>query len=173
MGQMYYHTEVADAGEKSRLRRLVEQEASMKNILVATDGSAAAGRAVDLAAQLTTSLGGKLKIVSVVPEHEAPSPDLQELSRAEHQTLREFLCALSEQCLATARRRAQERGVSDAEVESRTGDVAGSILDIARLDEAEVIVVGKRGLGRLSGLLLGSVSQKIVSLAECPVIVVP
>ena len=36
-----------------------------------------------------------------------------------------------------------------------------------------MLVVGRRGRGRLSGLLLGSVSQKVASLAPCIVIVVP
>lgn len=40
-------------------------------------------------------------------------------------------------------------------------------------DATDVIAVGKRGLGRLSRLLLGSVSPKVVALAPCAVIVVP
>ncbi len=44
---------------------------------------------------------------------------------------------------------------------------------IADAIHADTIVVGKRGLGTLTGLLVGSVTQKLVSLAPCTVIVVP
>ncbi|MBK8780690.1 MAG: universal stress protein [Anaerolineales bacterium] len=38
--------------------------------------------------------------------------------------------------------------------------------------ESNIIIMGSRGLGRLSGLLLGSTSQKVVAHAHCPVLVV-
>jgi nucleotide-binding universal stress UspA family protein len=47
------------------------------------------------------------------------------------------------------------------------------ILEAAGREKPDAIVVGKRGRGRLSSLLLGSVSQKLASLATVPVIVVP
>jgi len=80
---------------------------------------------------------------------------------------------LSEQRLAAARARAELLGLSGVQVETQTGDVAQSIIDIARREQADAIVLGKRGLGRLAGLVLGSVSQKVVSHADCAVIVVP
>ena len=64
-------------------------------------------------------------------------------------------------------------GVATAAIESRSGDVARTILEIARERPVDVIVVGKRGTGQLSGLLLGSISQKLVSVAAYPVTVVP
>lgn len=56
---------------------------------------------------------------------------------------------------------------------SRAGEVAPAILGIAEEQGAEAIVVGKRGAGRIAGLLIGSISQKLVSLAPLPVTVVP
>ena len=57
------------------------------------------------------------------------------------------------------------------DIRSRFSGSAGC--EIARRENADAIVVGKRGLGQLSGLLLGSVSQKVVSVAPVTVMVVP
>ena len=75
--------------------------------------------------------------------------------------------------LQDARARASSLGARRIEIETRTGPVAETILDIAREEGADTIVVGKRGHGRVAGLLLGSVSQKIVCGVSCPVIVAP
>jgi len=52
------------------------------------------------------------------------------------------------------------------------GDTATSIIDVATTRKCDVIVMGSRGLGRLAGLVLGSTSQKVVSHAPCPVLIV-
>lgn len=52
------------------------------------------------------------------------------------------------------------------------GTAAEVIIDVAATRQSEVIVMGSRGLGKLSGLLLGSTSQKVVSHASCPVLIV-
>jgi nucleotide-binding universal stress UspA family protein len=46
-------------------------------------------------------------------------------------------------------------------------------MDAARRQKADILVIGRRGHSRLAGLLLGSVSQKLTSLAPCKVMVVP
>jgi len=58
-------------------------------------------------------------------------------------------------------------------LESHTGDIAQTIINIAEEKKVKNVVVGKRGIDRIAGLLLGSVSQKIASLATRPVTVVP
>ena len=52
------------------------------------------------------------------------------------------------------------------------GPPAEAILDVAKTRESDLIVMGSRGLGRLSGALLGSQSQKVVQHAPCPVLIV-
>jgi len=51
------------------------------------------------------------------------------------------------------------------------GAPAQALLDAAR--EADMIVVGSRGLGGFTGLLLGSVSQQVAHHATCPVVIIP
>jgi len=81
--------------------------------------------------------------------------------------------ALMAQTLKTAEARARHLGVSQVALRTGSGDVAQSLLNIAASSSVEMVVLGRRGRGQLAGLLLGSVSQKLVSLAPCAVVVVP
>jgi nucleotide-binding universal stress UspA family protein len=143
----------------------------MKRILVATDGSEGADHAVDYAARLAKDQGADLLIVTVVGG--LPDKLLRSFTQAQHAWLDELLASLAAETLAQARDRARRRGVEVILLESRSGEVAQTIIDIAQEKEADAIVVGRRGAGRIAGLLLGSVSQKLVSLAPLPVIVIP
>jgi nucleotide-binding universal stress UspA family protein len=142
----------------------------MRNIMVATDGSGDANRAVDVAAELTKAFGGKLFIVTVAGN--LSSEETRQLAGAE-QNMGEVLETLSMQILTAAERRAQDLGVADTQLQIGWGDAAKSIIEIAAREVADAVVLGRRGRGRLAGLPLGSVSQKVVSLAPCTVIVVP
>ena len=144
------------------------------HILVATDGSDPAHRAVELGARLAKQLKGLLKII-----HVANSDDFtlnyqtDDYARWQDRTDSDRMNAISEEKLKIARQWTENLGLSNVQFERQTGDAATSIIDAARRDNVDIIVLGKRGRGRLSGLLLGSVSQKVVSLAPCAVIVVP
>lgn len=145
----------------------------MKRIMVATDGSESASRAVDFAAHEAKAHDAELLITHIVGGYGLPGNLLTKLSPGQHEWLRETLTSLAAATLEAARERARALGISAIRLESREDDVAPGLLDVAREAQADVLVVGKRGAGRAAGLLLGSVSQKLVSLAAIPVIVVP
>jgi nucleotide-binding universal stress UspA family protein len=145
----------------------------MARILVATDGSEGADRAVDYAAQRAKADGAELLIVNVIGGYGLPDKVTRAFTHAQHAWLEELLQSLSTQMLTNARERAQKAGVATILLEQRSGEVTQTIIDVAREKAADVIIVGKRGAGRVAGLLLGSVSQKLASLAPCPVTVVP
>lgn len=146
---------------------------SMKKILVATDGSEGAGRAIDYAAGLAREQRAVLLIVSILGGYGLPGKAFRRLSDARQAWLKELLESASSQALMQARDRALKAGAPRVLLESRGGDVAPTILKVAQESEADLVVVGKRGAGRVGGLLLGSVSQRLVSLARLPVTVVP
>jgi nucleotide-binding universal stress UspA family protein len=145
----------------------------MSLILVATDGSAGADRAIDYAARRAKTEGLDLVIVNVVGGYGLPDKAMRAFTRTQGAWLREELASLSAETLNKARDRARKLGVRAIRLESRTGEVAPTIIKVARETKIDAIVVGKRGAGRVAGLLLGSVSQKLASLASIPVTVVP
>jgi nucleotide-binding universal stress UspA family protein len=145
----------------------------MKRILVATDGSDGAGRALDYAAELAKGFGADLLIVNVIGGYGLPGEIFRRFTRSESAWLDELLEANSAELLAKARDRARELGVTNVEIESRSGEVIKTITDIAKDKNVDAIVVGKHGAGGVQALLLGSITQKLVSLSSQPVLVVP
>ena len=138
--------------------------------MVATDGSSGANRAIDVAAELAKAVAGDLLIATVADSQLAE--EARQLARVEG-SIGDVLEALTRKTLKDAEARARHLGLSRIELRTGSGDVAQSLIDIAAGNSVEMIVLGRRGRGQLAGLLLGSVSQKLVSLAPCAVTVVP
>lgn len=143
----------------------------MSEILVATDGSEDALCAIDYAVKLAKATQARLIIANV---NNAVSTILFERFTPEQSAwLRERETMLATETLRAAAERARAKGAADVILESRVGDTAEEILALAEERNVELIVVGKRGTGRVEGLLVGSVSQKLVSLSSRPLLVVP
>lgn len=140
-------------------------------ILVGIDGSDSANRAVDFAARMAKDLHADLHIVHVIAG--PVQLDTPELARQEHLTIGDIDEGLARDLLKAACHRAEVLGAASPKVSALNGDVSEQMIALAGANPTEAIVLGKRGRGRLQGLVLGSVSQKVVCLAPCPVIVVP
>lgn len=137
-----------------------------EHILLAVDGSEQALRAAKIAGDLARAVHAK-EFRIVIAYEPVPvylgEPNLQNTINAR---LNESQATLKE---------AQE-AVGEVPIEVHTemleGQTAEAILNVANTYHSEVIVMGSRGLGRLTGALLGSNSQKVVSEARCPVLIV-
>jgi nucleotide-binding universal stress UspA family protein len=141
----------------------------MRNIMVATDGSEGAKRAVDVAIELAKGPGRTLSVVTVAIPLSAK--EQREFARIEGDEA-DPSETLAQRNLHDARRQAEQAGIKPA-TKLAWGDPAEAIIKTIEREKVDAVVVGRRGHGQLAGLLLGSVSQKLCSLAPCAVIVVP
>jgi nucleotide-binding universal stress UspA family protein len=112
--------------------------------------------------------------LTILTVQDAIAPAVAEaLTAIEHVAEADIAEVTARAALVRAREHAKACGVTDLKTRAEIGDPAQRILEVATQERADAIVAGKRGRGPLAALLLGSVSQKLVSLAPCPVIVVP
>ena len=148
---------------------------TIRTILVAVDGSPQAGKAAEMAAELARRCAAKLVLLHVVsPVFGDERDELAELARVEHmeRTEYEMLQERGRAIVEAAEVSARQKGPLNLESLVEVGDPAGVIVSMARAQRADVVVVGRRGRGTLAGLLLGSVSNKVVQIADAPCLVV-
>jgi len=156
-----------------RLKKVTRvKQCAMKLIISATDGSEGAERAAEVAAELAKSVNAKLLIVNVSKEREFSRAELRQLDRL-HVTEGDALEEVSQRIMKRTAALARDGGAVNIETMGGAGDAAKVLIEIADIRHADAIVVGRRGLGQLGGLLLGSVSQELASSAPCTVVVVP
>lgn len=145
----------------------------LNNILVATDASPAANRAVATAADLAAHYGATLHILYVIREMQVPD-NLRRMAEVEKiSTYRDDVYQfVSDKILADAKERARKKGAKDIKTVAGEGDPATVIQSQASRRNADLIVLGTRGLGKVKSQLLGSVSRKVTNLAKANCLVV-
>jgi nucleotide-binding universal stress UspA family protein len=148
------------------------EEAHMfKSIVVGTDGSETATQAVRQAVDLARAVGAKLELVSAYE----PVPE-QRLNEERRQAPEDLQWAISpredvDATLEAAAAVAREAGVA-VEVYPRQGDPADAILDVAEEREADLIIVGNKGMTGAKRFLLGSVPNKVSHHAPSSVLII-
>lgn len=144
-----------------------------RKIVVATDGSEDADRAVEIAGQLAAAVQAEQVDLVHVVQHPATlmaSGDGGAYVLLEK--LYEELQVEGRRILAAAKESVEKYFTGSVETYSLTGPVAESILDFLREGKHDLIVIGRRGLNRIERLLLGSVSSRLTQYAPCSVLVV-
>jgi nucleotide-binding universal stress UspA family protein len=136
----------------------------MKQIVIATDGSDAAAHALHEGFFLAATTGANVSVV-----HVCDNPPTM-LGTPYYEDAVEHSSHDAEVVMLDARLTGMRYDV-DAEYEVIGGDPATAIVDFARTREADMIVVGSRGLGRITGAILGSVSYAVAQHADRPVLV--
>lgn len=128
-------------------------------------------RAVIFAAHLAAKLHIPLSLATV--SNPVPSSEWREFARMENMSRGDLIELEAQDVLREARRRAVELHASIEKVHALVGDAAEELLSLIESHKPDMLVLGRRGRGRLTGLLLGSVSQKLASLSPVPVAIVP
>ena len=148
-----------------------------KTILVAVDGSDHSWKALDLAAEMAKNHGAKLHILHVIPYQDLPEA-LSEFAKAENVPIEEeryrfhYGRTLGDKLTELAEEQARNKGITSVSAQTAEGRPADAILEVAKRQAADTIVLGSRGTGYMSGMLLGSVSHRVANLADVTCIVV-
>jgi len=162
----------------------------INTILVATDGSSHARKALDLAIEFSKLFEARLVVMHVIGQGDVPA-ELIHMAQVEHiveppatdpamprasiphadvRTWEEsgkIHAYIANKLLGSAEDTAKEKNVGEFKTVAAEGDPAKSILETAEAEKADMIVMGSRGLGNLKGMLVGSVSNKVNHLAGC------
>ena len=142
------------------------------SIVVGTDGSETARKAVQQATDLAKQVGASVSLVSAFEP--VANQRLRQEAREVPKDL-EWMVNPREDVdatLADAAKAAREAGVSEVRTYARQGDPADAILDVAEEQHADLIVVGNKGMTGAKRFLLGSVSNKVSHHAPCSVLII-
>lgn len=138
-----------------------------KTILVPTDASEAAQRALKVALKLAKELGSRIVLLHVVFTPEAMGYTLSSGVAVPQEEI-----AIYGKEALTAATTGIDLGNVPIEKKQKPGHPSLVILEEIKSGNIDLVVMGNRGYGPISGVLLGSVSQRVLTQARCPVMII-
>ena len=137
---------------------------SFKKILVPLDGSKYSEKALQKATEIVRGFDSKIILIYVVEK----SLPLNLLDRSEYLKInRNF----GKKVLDKAELNLSKQGIH-SQVILKEGHIVNEIEKLAKKEKCNLIIVGNKGLGAISRLLLGSVSSKLAQASKCSVLIV-
>jgi nucleotide-binding universal stress UspA family protein len=140
-----------------------------RKIMVGTDGSKTAQKAVDQAIELCKSTGAELIAVSVVDMK--PVSSIEETDGEVYRKVQSEFERHANELLDDVEKKAIKEKLKIKRV-VQIGDPADVIVELAKRERADLIVIGTKGLVGVERVLLGSHAERIVRWAQIPVLVV-
>jgi nucleotide-binding universal stress UspA family protein len=134
-----------------------------KSILFATDGSKFSEAATDKAIDFAKSYGSELNVITVV--------DVTEEFMARAPGALEDLVKKAKSMVEDVKKKADSKGIK-AESIVREGDAYKVIINVAKKQKANAIIMGSHGRTGLKRLLMGSVTERVIGHAPCPILIV-
>ncbi len=145
-----------------------------KRLLVAVDGSKQSYKALDHAVALAEKFGSELKLLAVVPciyhyvlseESTCTADNIQQVRDNAQSFFNDVLINAEEM----VRSRHADIKVSTILMKGRPSAI---IVDVAKKEECDMIIMGSRGMGGITGLVLGSTSHRVVDSCIKPVMII-
>ena len=140
-----------------------------KRILSATDGSDKSSLAAQAGIDLAKALGAEVLALNVINEVVVASA-VRQLG-SDRKEVEDKLMASGQKAVDSLNKMGSAAGVKVDPI-VRMGSPANMVIDVARTEGADLIVMGSHGESGASKLLIGSVVQKVLDLATIPVLVV-
>ena len=141
-----------------------------KSIVVATDGSKYSAAAASETIGIAKRNNANITVAAVVPADIAMPTDV-DFAAMQAEKLADQEMHAAEKNAKTVKEAAAKEGV-EAKAFVMTGKPADAIMEIARDQKADLVVVGSHGRTGLDKLLMGSVAERVIVLAPCAVLVV-
>lgn len=144
----------------------------IKNILAPLDGSKHSQKALEFACDLANQYDARLHLLHIPQAASQQQVFALGSAAITMESSPQELESAGRSVIDAAKQICKDQGCKHVDAEIVSGSPAEMILERAKEHQADMIVMGSRGLSNLAGLLMGSVSHKVSHLAECTCVTV-